>query len=242
MLQTRLTWHVTIHKFSSDGPPRTLVVKRTLIHHSSLNCYFEKLYFSIRLKQIITRVLQTISISSIACQKDTIKKRCSFRMMKFKMMQFHHHAISIFRCFEWCNFKNNAVSKKMHFQKRCIFKNMPFQKNAISKMMRFQKLYNSKKMQFSKMMHNQQLCNFQKYAVFKNDAILKTFNDKISIIKWVQPKTNLEKRCILKWCCQIKVRFLERLVFNLKNISKIKDTKLWRYARVEIFQNSRMRF
>ena len=48
--------------------------------------------------------------------------------------------------------------------------------------------------------------------------------------------------CILKWFCQIKVRFLERLVFNLKNISKIKDTKLWRYARVEIFQNSRMRF
>ena len=144
--------------------------------------------------------------------------------------------------FQYFAVLNDAISKIMQFQKRCIFKNMPFQKNAISKMMRFQKLYNSKKMQFSKMMHNQQLCNFQKYAVFKNDAILKTFNDKISIIKWVQPKTNLEKRCILKWCCQIKVRFLERLVFNLKNISKIKDTKLWRYARVEIFQNSRMRF
>ena len=84
-------------------------------------------------------------------------------------------------------FENDAVSKKMHFQKYAI------SKNAISKMMRFQKLYNSKKMQFSKMMHNQQLCNFQKYAVFKNDAILKTFNDKISIIKWVQPKMNLEK-------------------------------------------------
>ena len=55
-------------------------------------------------------------------------------------------------------------------------------------------------------------------------------------------KNEFGKRCILKWCCQIKVRFLERLVFNLKNISKIKDTKLWKYARDEIFQNSGMGF
>ena len=46
--------------------------------------------------------------------------------------------------------------------------------------------------------------------------------------------------CILKWFCQIKVRFLERLVFNRKNIfKKLKVTILWRYARVEIFQNRR---
>ena len=102
MLQTRLAWHVTIHKFSSDGPPRTLVVKRTLIHHSSLNCYFEKLYFSIRLKQIITRVPQTVSVSvSYAFSKRCNWKKCTFKMMQFKMMQFQ----------KLCNIKNCAISK-----------------------------------------------------------------------------------------------------------------------------------
>ena len=43
LLQTRLTWHVTIRKFATVAP-RTLVLKIVLIHHSSLNCYFEKLH------------------------------------------------------------------------------------------------------------------------------------------------------------------------------------------------------
>ena len=130
MLQTRLTWHVTIHKFSSDGPPRTLVVKRTLIHHSSLNCYFEKLYFSIRLKQIITRVPLTVSISSIWCffKKIQLKKDAVSKWCNYEIMQFNYHAISIFRN----SFK--SLFEMMQFQKLC-----DFQKDAISKMMQFQK-------------------------------------------------------------------------------------------------------
>ena len=139
-------------------------------------------------------------------QNDAVLKWCNF-----KIMQFQYYAISIavwnyaflkmMQFLKWSYFKNYAIFKNMQFQNEtisivCIFKNMPFQNwCSFQKSCILKKLCHFENDAIWKMMPFSKICNLKNGEIFKNDVKLCNFNiliNKECIIKWVQPKMNLE--------------------------------------------------
>ena len=111
-------------------------------------------------------------------QNDAVLKWCSC-----KTMQFQYYAISI------CNIWYVAIFICCSL-KLCIFEN-----DLISKIMPFWKICNFKNDAIWKVMPPWKICNLKNGEIFKNDVKLYNFkilSKKKCIIKWVQPKMNLE--------------------------------------------------